>query len=253
MDVLLQSTSPIGRSASRPIRPASSMAKESILVIEDEDDIAELVHYNLERSGYRVQLARDGESGLKEAIARLPNLIVLDLMLPGIDGLEVCRRLRMDPRCREIPIIILTARTEETDVVLGLEMGADDYLAKPFSPRELIARIRAVLRRGRVAGAQEQPHKLERGGLELDAERHEVRVEGEVVPFTRAEFRLLWLLLAKPGRVFQRKELVDALTEGEGYILERNVDVHVSSIRRKLGPAGALIATVRGVGYKCRD
>jgi len=229
------------------------MTKETVLIIEDEPDIAELVQYNLEREGYRVQVAREGETGLREAVRHKPDLVLLDIMLPGMDGLEVCRRLRDDPATASIPVVMLTARAEETDVVVGLELGADDYVPKPFSPRELVARVRAVLRRMASQQHTKQPLRLERDGIVLDAERHEVQVEGELASFTRAEFRLLWALFSKPGRVFSRRELVDILTDGEGYILERNVDVHVSAIRKKLGSQGDVIATVRGVGYKCRD
>ncbi len=229
------------------------MPKETILLIEDDPDILELVQYNLERAGYRVLVARDGEVGLREATDRGPDAVLLDIMMPGMDGLEVCRRLRADRRTISTPIVMLTARSEEADVVLGLELGADDYVPKPFSPRELLARVRAVLRRAKQVDANEAPTRIERGGICLDSERHEVTVDGAVEIFTRAEFRLLWALMSRPGRVFPRSELVDLLTDGEAYILERNIDVHVSAIRRKLGSHANWITTVRGVGYKCRD
>ncbi len=229
------------------------MSKETVLVIEDEPDIAELVQYNLEREGYRVLVAKDGETGLRDAATRAPDIVLLDIMLPGMDGLEVCRRLRDEPTTEAIPLIILTARSEETDVVVGLELGADDYVPKPFSPRELVARVRALLRRTAVREQGRRQARIERGQVVLDSERHEVSVKDEIVPFTRAEFRLLWALFTRPGRVFPRSDLVDILTDGEGYILERNVDVHVSAVRKKLGEAGDQIVTVRGVGYKCRD
>ncbi len=234
-------------------QPAPTMAKEKVLLIEDDPDIRELVQYNLEREGYSVLLARDGEIGLREATNRSPDAILLDIMMPGMDGLEVCRRLRADRRTVATPIIMLTARSEETDVVLGLELGADDYIPKPFSPRELLARVRAVLRRARQSDQNESPSRIERGPICLDSERHEVTIDGQHESFTRAEFRLLWALMSRPGRVFPRAELVDLLTDGEGYILERNIDVHVSAIRRKLGDHANWISTVRGVGYKCRD
>lgn len=230
-----------------------SMSKKTVLVIEDEPDIAELVQYNLEREGYRVLVAKDGETGLREAATRSPDLVLLDIMLPGMDGLEVCRRLRDDTSTESIPVIMLTARSEETDVVVGLELGADDYVPKPFSPRELIARVRALLRRTKLREKGRKQIRIERENVVLDSERHEVTLEGERVTFTRAEFRLLWALFSRPGRVFPRRDLVDILTDGEGFILERNVDVHVSAVRKKLGESGALIVTVRGVGYKCRD
>jgi two-component system phosphate regulon response regulator PhoB len=228
------------------------MRKSTLLVIEDDPDIVELLRYNLEREGYRVLVAMDGERGLADAARHQPELVVLDLMLPGLDGLEVCRRLRAQDGTRGIPVLMLTAKSEESDVVIGLEMGADDYLAKPFSPRELLARVRALLRRvQRVEG--EGKTRIEMKGVVLDTTRHEVLNEGTIVPLTRAEFRLLWTLVQRPGRVYSRDELVNEITAGEALIVDRNVDVHVSSIRKKLGTAGKLIATVRGVGYKCSD
>ncbi len=240
------------RSIQRTPRPAPTMAKESILIIEDDPDIVELVQYNLEREGFRVVAALDGEHGLKEAMQRKPALVLLDLMLPGIDGLEVCRLLKQREETSGSAVIMLTAKGEESDVVLGLELGADDYVTKPFSPKELVARVRAVLRRGKRK-AVGQPNRLDVGGVSLDAERHEVRVHGELIYFTRAEFRLLWTLVNQPGRVFTRNELVDRITAGESFILDRNVDVHVSAIRKKLLDQGDLVQTVRGVGYKCKD
>lgn len=227
------------------------MAKESVLIVEDDPDIVELLQYTLEREGYPVLIARDGEKGLSEARRRKPGLIVLDLMLPGLDGLEVCRTLKADDSTRSIPVLMLTARGEESDVVLGLEFGADDYMRKPFSPRELVARIRAVLRRGQPV--TEAKLRIELGGVVLDKERFEVTVDGEVVQFTRSEFRLFWTLARHPGRVYSREDLVERLTDGEAVILDRNIDVHVSSIRKKIGDHGDMIATVRGVGYKIRD
>ncbi len=227
------------------------MAKESVLIVEDDPDIVELLQYTLEREGYPVLIARDGEKGLSEARRRKPGLIVLDLMLPGLDGLEVCRTLKADDSTRSIPVLMLTARGEESDVVLGLEFGADDYMRKPFSPRELVARIRAVLRRGQPV--TEAKLRIELGGVVLDKERFEVTVDGEVVQFTRSEFRLFWTLARHPGRVYSREDLVERLTDGEAVILDRNIDVHVSSIRKKIGDHGEMIATVRGVGYKIRD
>jgi DNA-binding response OmpR family regulator len=229
------------------------MARESVLIIEDEPDIVELVQYNLEREGFQVFAARDGENGVKQARERKPSLVLLDLMLPGIDGLEVCRQLRQGAETRALPLIMLTAKSEESDVVLGLGLGADDYITKPFSPRELIARVRAQLRREERKSASKSVERLSAGGVLLDALRHEVSLNGEVLPFTRAEFRLLWTLLSSPGRVFSRNDLVDSITAGESIILDRNVDVHISSIRKKLGAEGDLVVTVRGVGYKCKD
>jgi two-component system phosphate regulon response regulator PhoB len=172
-------------------------------------------------------------------------------MLPGMDGLEICRALKADPTTRSIPVVMLTAKGEESDVVLGLELGAEDYVRKPFSPRELNARVRTVLRRG--APQPDARTRIEFGDVVLDRERHEVSLGGQVIEFTRSEFRLLWTLARHPGRVYTRDELVERLTDGETVILERNIDVHVSAIRKKLGPERDVIGTVRGVGYKCLD
>jgi two-component system phosphate regulon response regulator PhoB len=229
------------------------MQKPTLLVVEDDPDIVELVRYNLEREGFRVLLAADGTRGLADAQRLQPDLVLLDLMLPGLDGLEVCRRLRASEASRQIPILMLTAKGEESDVVIGLELGADDYLAKPFSPRELVARVRALLRRVQRGGEDPGRTRVERHGVVIDTTRHEVLNQGELVPLTRAEFRLLWTLVQRPGRVYSRDELVSEITAGEAFIVDRNVDVHVSSIRKKLGSAGKMIATVRGVGYKCED
>jgi two-component system alkaline phosphatase synthesis response regulator PhoP len=228
-------------------------AKESILVIEDDPDIRELLQRSLEREGYRVHTAPDGERGLREAASRRPAVVLLDLMLPGLDGLEVCRLLKQDEKTAQVPVIMVSAKGEESDVVLGLELGADDYITKPFSPKELLARLRAVLRRIKRRQKEGRAPRIELDAVVLDADRHEVSIDGEVTYFTRAEFRLLWALAAQPGRVFTRNELVDHITAGETVILDRNVDVHISAIRKKLGRHGNLVATVRGVGYKCRD
>lgn len=227
------------------------MAKASVLIVEDDPDIVELLQYTLEREGYGVLVAQNGEKGLAEARRRKPGLILLDLMLPGLDGLEVCRALKGEEATKAIPIVMLTAKGEESDVVVGLEFGADDYVRKPFSPRELVARIRTVLRRGQPV--VEAKTRIELGEVVLDRERHEVSVASEVIPFTRSEFRLLWTLAKHPGRVYTREELVEKLTDGEVVILDRNIDVHVSSIRKKLGDDHAVVATVRGVGYKCLE
>jgi len=227
------------------------MGKETILIVEDDPDIVELLEYYLEREGYSVLIARDGEKGLAEAKRRKPSLVLLDLMLPGLDGLQVCRALKEDESTKGIPVMMLTARGEESDVVVGLEFGADDYVRKPFSPRELIARMRAVLRRSQPS--VEARLRVEIGAVALDRERHEVTVDDLPVVFTRSEFRLLWRLAKTPGRVYSRDELVESLTDGEAVILDRNIDVHVSSIRKKLGAHGGTIVTVRGVGYKVLD
>lgn len=230
------------------------MTKRSVLVVEDERDIRDLIQLHLEREGYRVLTAADGDRAFDLARTTRPDLMCLDLMLPGMDGLQLTRLLKQTEETVDIPILMVTAKGEETDIVLGLELGADDYIVKPFRPKELVARIRAVFRRmeRKTAGAEE-PARVEIGTIKVDTERHEVAVDGESVEFTRAEFRLLWTLIRRPGRVYTRGELVDRITDGESIILDRNVDVHVSAIRKKLGDEGNRIQTIRGVGYKFRD
>jgi len=227
--------------------------KGTVLLIEDDRDIVEVLRYNLAKEGFRVLEARDGERGIETVVRNRPDLVVLDLMLPGKDGLEVCRRLRGQEDTRDLPILMLTAKSEEADVVVGLELGADDYMTKPFSPRELTARVRALLRRAGRTVHEPGEARLEVHDLVLDATRHEVFTAGEPVQLTRSEFRLLWGLMQRPGRVFARDELVEKITAGESFIVDRNVDVHVSSLRKKLGDSGKVIVTVRGVGYKCAD
>jgi DNA-binding response OmpR family regulator len=235
------------------ILKGESMSKPTVLVVEDDPDIVEVLVYNLRREGYVVDSVGDGERGLALALSRKPDIVLLDLMLPGMDGMEVCRRLRAKEDGADVPVIMLTAKGEETDVVLGLEMGADDYVTKPFSPREVLARVRALLRRKERERKGGERKRIEVGDVVLDAERFEATLAGEDLALTRAEFRLLWALCARPGRVFTRDELVDRITAGESLIIDRNVDVHISAIRRKLGASAGLIATVRGVGYKCKD
>ena len=226
------------------------MSQGRILVVEDEPDIAELIEYNLVREGYRVDVAGDGEDALERIVREAPDLVLLDLMLPGLDGVELCRRLKEDPVTRSIPVIMVTAKGEESDIVLGLGVGADDYVSKPFSPRELTARVRAVLRRGapRVAGSRHE--RVARGGIVIDALKHDVRVDGERVAFTATEFRLLHLLASHPGRAFSRDELLSRVIGEHATVMDRNIDVHVRTIRRKLGAHRDLIETVRGVGYR---
>lgn len=227
------------------------MGKDTILLVEDDPDIVELVRYNLEREGFTVIAAGNGEAGLAAATEQRPSLILLDLMLPGMEGLDVCRELRRWEATREVPLIMLTAKSDEADIVLGLGLGADDYVTKPFSPKQLIARIRAVLRRGAMSPAPQAPDRIEHGPLVIDSGRHEVRIDGQPVAFTLAEFRLLCTLAANPERVFTRDQLLDRITQGKSVIIDRNIDVHIRAIRKKLGAHGERIVTVRGVGYKC--
>jgi two-component system alkaline phosphatase synthesis response regulator PhoP len=228
------------------------MARERILVVDDETDILELVEYNLTRNGYEVTCVTTGEEALKAARSKLPDLIVLDLMLPEVDGLTVCRVLKRDSKTQHIPIVMLTAKGEEADIVAGLELGADDYVTKPFSPRVLLARVRAVLRR-RAEQPVDESSTIRRGDLVIEPGRHEVTVKGERVELTNLEFRILHALARKPGWVFSRYRIVDA-TQGEtAAVTERSVDVHIVSLRRKLGAHGNCIETVRGVGYRFKE
>jgi two-component system alkaline phosphatase synthesis response regulator PhoP len=228
------------------------MANENILVVEDEEDILELVRYNLNKEGYRVTGVLSGEEGLKAARAHPPDLIVLDLMLPGMDGLTVCRELKQDARTRDLPVIILTAKGEEADIVAGLELGADDYVTKPFSPRVLLARLRAILRRRR-AGPAGESDVLEIHQMVIHPGRHEVLVQGRPVDLTATEFRLLAFLARRPGWVFTRSQIVQGV-QGEDYaVTERAVDVQIVGLRKKLGAAGQYIETVRGVGYRLKE
>jgi len=228
------------------------MAKERILVVEDEEDIRELLKYNLEKEVYQVSGAATGEEALKAVGNLLPDLILLDLMLPGIDGLEVCRRVRGEVQTKHVPIIMLTAKGEEADIVTGLELGADDYITKPFSPRVLLARIRAALRRrGQPLPPATEP--LKTAELVIHPGRHEVLLKGKPVQLTVTEFRLLHLLVRKPGWVFTRSQIVDEI-HGEDYpVSDRSIDVQIVSLRKKLGTLGSHIETIRGIGYRYKD
>lgn len=227
------------------------MARGRILVIDDELDLIELVRYNLEKEGFTVQSAQDGESGLARAIRELPDLIVVDLMLPGVDGLDVCRSLRFDKRTARIPIIMLTAKSEESDRILGLELGADDYVTKPFSPRELVARIKAVLRR--TSAPQAESEIIQRGSLIIDLTRRAVSCAGDSISLTATEFRLLQFFATRPGRVFSRSELIDGVLGRDVVVEDRTIDVHITGLRKKLGGCGDWIETVRGFGYRFRE
>lgn len=228
------------------------MAKEKILAVDDEDDILELVSYNLAKNGYRVTAVATGEEAIRKARAEVPDMILLDLMLPGADGLDVCRILKNDPRTSQIPILMLTAKGEEADIVTGLELGADDYMTKPFSPRILLARVRAVLRRkhGDEPGGAEA---IQRHELAIHPGRHEVRVRGVPVDLTHTELKLLHFLARRPGWVFTRNQIIDEV-HGEDYaVTDRSVDVFIAGLRKKLGECGRYIETVRGVGYRFKE
>ena len=228
------------------------MARVRILVVDDEPDILELIRYNLTRNNYDVTGVGSGEEAFASVRMSPPDLVVLDLMLPGVDGLEVCRRLRNDARTAGIPVIILSAKGEEADVVTGLELGADDYLTKPFSPRVLLARIKAVLRR-----QQSEPDAddavITHHDLQIHPGRHEVQVADALVQLTLTEFRILHLLARRPGWVFTRNQILEAAQGDDSSVTTRAVDVHIVALRRKLGPSGDLIETIRGVGYRLQE
>jgi len=236
-----------------------------ILIIEDEADIRDLIQFNLEREGFKTRTARNGQEGLLLAADQTPAMILMDIMMPVCDGLTALRKIRESTGpLQQTPVLMLTAKGEESDIVLGLELGADDYLAKPFSPKELVARIRAVLRRAgedlragaSAADAAETTatgDKFRAGPIEMDLEKHEAWSRGKPLVLTLAEFNLLKTLISKPGRVFTRDQILEKIAGADTYVIDRNVDVHVRAVRKKLQDDAELIQTVRGVGYKCRE
>ena len=228
------------------------MAKEHILVVDDEEDILELVRYNLVKEGYRVTTVASGEEALKSARSAQSDIILLDLMLPGVDGLEVCRLLKHDPKTQHIPIIMLSAKGEEADIVTGLELGAADYITKPFSPRVLVARLRAVLRR-RATETVSESAPLTIHELVIHPGRHEVLVRNQPADLTVTEFRLLHMLARRPGWVFTRTQIVNGVHGDDYPVSDRSVDVQVVGLRKKLGVCGDYIETVRGVGYRFKE
>ena len=227
------------------------MKKPKIVVIEDEVDILEVITYNLSKEGFDVCSALDGEEGLALIKKEVPDLVLLDLMLPGLDGIEICRKLKTDYSTRSIPIIMVTAKGEESDIVLGLGMGADDYMVKPFRPRELMARIRSVLRRGEFIEEGEGVVSIDE--LVIDINRHEVKLEGKIIVLTAMEFKLLHFLASHPGQVFTRENLLNHISSDDTFIIDRNIDVHIRSIRKKLNKHRELIETIHRVGYRFRD
>lgn len=224
------------------------MPKKSILAIDDEKDIVNLLEYNLEKEGYQFLAARTGEEGLELARTKRPDLIVLDLMLPGMDGLEVCRLLRETRETKTIPILMLTAKSSETDQVVGLELGASDYVAKPFSIKVLLARVKNIFRAQEIK--KEEPPVLKAGEAVIDRERQSFTIRGKLVSLTKLEFKILSFLMENRGKVFSRDRLLNSAWEGETFIVDRTVDVHVRSIRKKLGKYRNYIETVRGTGYR---
>jgi len=228
------------------------MPHELIFIIEDEEAIQELLRYNLEKNGYHTRCAGSGEKAIGIVRRESPSLILLDLMLPGIDGLEVCRRLKSEKTTRNIPIVMLTAKGEESDIVAGLELGADDYITKPFSPRVLLARIKTVLRRiGETE--KDESEAIAIHNLTIHPGRHEVRVDGEPVKLTSTEFRVLHVLVRRPGWVMTRSRIAEEIHGADYPVTDRSVDVQIVALRRKLGEAGNYIETVRGVGYKFKE
>lgn len=222
--------------------------QSNILVIEDEQSIADVIVYNLQKEGYAVHWERDGRDGLLRAQSMVPDLCILDLMLPGIDGLQICRLLKADTRTKAVPVMMLTARSAETDEIVGFNMGADDYVTKPFRVQPLIHRIRALLRRADSAEAGK--NQIEMHGIEIDRANHVVRHLGKELELTPTEFRLLWTIMSQPGRPFSRNELMETSRGEDANSLERTIDVHVRALRKKLGETNEIIETVRGVGYR---
>lgn len=229
------------------------MSRKKIVIIEDEPDILEVLSYNLKREGYEVLAANDGVRGLALVRRERPDMVLLDLMLPGMDGVEICGAIKQDPQTRNVLIIMVTAKGEESDIVLGLGVGADDYIAKPFSPRELVARVKAVMRRGVMADNAAPRERIELGDLVIDATKHRVVVGSREVKLTATEFRLLHYLASYPGRVFSREQLLSRALGDDVVIVDRNIDVHIRGIRKKMEVEPPLIETIRGVGYRMTD
>ena len=224
-----------------------------ILIVEDEPDIVELLVYNLRQAGFKTDAVFNGADALERAKIELPDLVLLDLLLPEVDGLEVCRTLKRDPETAGIPIIMLTAKGEPIDRIVGLELGADDYITKPFSPREVLLRVRAVLRRAPNPPRNRSANQIQIDNLKIDIDRHQVFSNGDVIDLTATEFKILSLFAHSPGRVFTRSILMDAVWGQEYYGIERTMDTHVSRLRRKLGQFGERIETVHGVGYRLKE
>jgi two-component system phosphate regulon response regulator PhoB len=228
------------------------MPKSKILVVEDDRAISEILVYNLDKAGYEVSLAIDGRDGVNQAQLKLPDVILLDVMLPVIDGVEVCRRLRSKPETASSIIIMLTAKTEEADQLIGFSVGADDYVTKPFSVRVLMERIKALQRR-KIAKPDDENDVVTRAGITLDRRRYRVNVDGQPVELTKSEFRLLDTLIRQPGRAFDRTELIDSALGEDTLVLERTIDVHIRALRKKIGHKADAIETVRGVGYRFKE
>jgi len=227
--------------------------RKRILVVDDEEDIGELLRYNLEQEGFEVNVLRQGEQVVPHLTESAYDLVILDLMLPNISGTDVCREIKRSPQLQSIPIIMLTAKTSETDKIVGLELGADDYITKPFSPREVVARVKAVLRRSEDRRGEPVGSHLEFEGIRLDLARYEVEVDGQEVKLTNTEFKILQCLLQKPGNVFNRTQLVDFALGKNISVVDRTIDVHITNLRKKLGNRGMQIESIRGVGYRLKE
>jgi two-component system phosphate regulon response regulator PhoB len=227
------------------------MPKPTVLIVEDDRSIAEVLQYNLNNAGYETITSSDGQDALNQARLKLPDLVVLDLMIPVVDGLEVCKRLRAAAETRDTPILMLTAKGEETDQVVGFSVGADDYVVKPFSVKILMERIKSLLRRRDISNGSSEVTTL--CGITVDRIRHRVTVDGKSIELTPSEFRLLSTLIMQPGRAFDRSELIEAALGGDALVLERTIDVHIRSLRKKIGDDNDIIQTVRGIGYRFRD
>ena len=228
------------------------MPASKVLIVEDDRALADVLSYNLTQAGYDVSVARDGQDALNQAQVKLPDIVVLDLMLPVIDGIEVCRRLRADPVTKNLLIVMLTAKDEESDQLIGFTMGADDYVTKPFSVKVLLQRIKALERRVQTTEVSSDD-VIASQGVVVDRRRHQVTINDAPVSLTRSEFRLLETLIRQPGRVFARADLIDAALGEDTVVLERTIDVHIRGLRSKMGDTASLIETVRGVGYRYRD
>ena len=226
------------------------MAKPLIIVVEDEPDIREIMLYNLRREGYEAEGFESGSEGMEAIRAKQPNLVILDLMLPGMDGLTVCQQVRAEAAIKATPIIIVSAKEEESDVVIGLGLGADDYVPKPFSPRELLARVKAVLRRSQQTDQGDQHERVVIGDLIIDLEKHTVTIDGQLVKLTATEFKLLYQLASHPGRAYTREQLLNRVVGDGVVVVDRNIDVHIRAVRKKIGNYADHIQTVRGVGYR---
>jgi DNA-binding response OmpR family regulator len=231
----------------------SRLSKRKIIIIEDEPDILEVLSYNLRREGFEIMSATDGNQGLALVKRELPDLVLLDLMLPGMDGVELCTNIKKHPQTQHTLLIMVTAKGEESDIVLGLGVGADDYVTKPFSPKELVARVKAVLRRGILLEAQAPQEKIVHGDLVIDSVKYRVTYAGREVKLTATEFRILQYLASHPGRVFTREQLLNHALGDDVVVVDRNIDVHVRGIRKKLEVEPPLIETIRGIGYRMAD